>query len=101
MLLIDPAANLDIAEIAAYIADRSQDRHAARGLLTEFDEKFAAYARQPQMGDLRTDLGHGIRSFTVKRSYVVIYRELPEGIDVLRVFHGGRNYAKCFRRWWH
>ena len=49
------------------------------------------------MGEPRTDLDDDLRSFTFKRNYVVIYRPIPDGIDVLRVFHGAREYARWFR----
>ena len=37
------------------------------------------------------------RSFTIERNDVVIDRPLPDGIDVLRVFHGARDYERRFR----
>ena len=49
------------------------------------------------MGEPRLDLDDDLRSFAFKRNYVVIYRPIPGGIDVLRVFHGARDYARWFR----
>lgn len=56
-----------------------------------------SYARQPLMGDRREDLGPGLRSFPFKKNYVVIYRPLDDGIDVLRIFHSARDYPRLFR----
>lgn len=56
------------------------------------------YARQPRMGELREELGPDIRSFTHTRNYIVIYRPLDDGIDVLRVLHSARNWQRVFRR---
>lgn len=50
------------------------------------------------MGEPRTELAPGIRSFTYNRNYIVIYRALDDGIDVLRVIHSARNWRRVFRR---
>lgn len=49
------------------------------------------------MGELCPDLGEGIRIFAFGK-YVVIYRPLDDGIDVLRVFQGHRDYPTLFRQ---
>lgn len=91
-----PAADQDVEDLADYIGVERGNPHAAREFLTEFYRKCEVYARQPEMGDMRKDLSEGIRSFTFKRNYVVIYRPLDDGIDVLRVFHGVRDYRRLF-----
>jgi toxin ParE1/3/4 len=45
------------------------------------------------MGRERPDLRAGLRSFTVG-SYLIIYRPLADGIEVVRVLHGARDLAK-------
>jgi plasmid stabilization system protein ParE len=47
--------------------------------------------------DLSEDLGPDVRCFSFRKNYVVIYRPLDDGIDVLRVFHTSRDYARLFR----
>ena len=48
------------------------------------------------MGELRDDLGPDIRMFAFRKNYIVLYRPLDDGIDVLRVFHTARDYPRLF-----
>ncbi|MBW3600206.1 MAG: type II toxin-antitoxin system RelE/ParE family toxin [Planctomycetes bacterium] len=57
--------------------------------------KFQLYASQPRSGQARPDLGEDVRVFSHSR-YVVIYRPLDDGIDVLRVFRGEQDFARLF-----
>jgi len=34
--------------------------------------------------------------FTFKKNYVVIYRPIGDGVDVLRILHGRRDYSRLF-----
>jgi toxin ParE1/3/4 len=94
---VDPAAEDDLASIARYIGVDRQSPQAATDVIEAFRRKCEPYAHQPEMGDLRTELGDDLRSFTFMRNYVAIYRPLEDGIDVLRVFHGARDYVRLFR----
>ena len=49
------------------------------------------------MGQRRPDLGEGIRIFAFG-NYVVIYRTLDDGLDVLRVLRGHRDDPALSRR---
>jgi plasmid stabilization system protein ParE len=42
-------------------------------------------------------LGEDVRIFTHGR-YVVVYRPLDDGIDMLRVFRGEQDFPRLFRR---
>jgi plasmid stabilization system protein ParE len=48
------------------------------------------------MGTARPDLGGDLRVFSHKR-YVIVYRALADGIEVLRVVDGARDYPSLFR----
>jgi toxin ParE1/3/4 len=48
------------------------------------------------MGEVRDDLGPNIRIFAFRKNYIVLYRPLDDGIDVLRVFHTARDYPRLF-----
>ena len=95
-VLRTPAANLDLKKIADYIGVENQSPVAAHKFLDDFEEKCLAYANQPQMGEPRDDLDEELRSFTFKKHYVVVYRPFEDGIDVLRVIHGARDYPTLF-----
>ena len=95
-VLRTPAANADLREISDYIGVENQSSVAAHKFLDDFEEKCLAYANQPEMGEPRDDLEEGLRSFTFKKHYVVVYRPFEDGIDVLRVIHGAQDYPGLF-----
>jgi toxin ParE1/3/4 len=62
-----------------------------------FDEKLKLLADFPGMGAMREDLGPSIRTFPVG-NYLIIYRPMKSGIELLRVVHGARDLRRLFRR---
>lgn len=94
---VEAQAWRDIIAIAEFLADVAKNPAAGVRLLAEFDRKCETYARQPTMGDLRDDLlRENLRSFTFRRWYVAIYQPREDGIRVLRVFDGRRDYESLF-----
>jgi len=91
----DPLADRDLTEIATYIGEVNCSPDAARRFLDQLNEKLKLYATQPEMGELRPDLADGVRIFSFG-NYVVVYRPLADGIDVLRIFEGHRDYPTLF-----
>ncbi|MEX2287026.1 MAG: type II toxin-antitoxin system RelE/ParE family toxin [Planctomycetaceae bacterium] len=69
---------------------------AADRLLDAIDDKCRLYAAQPEMGDIRPDLGEMVRCFPVG-NYVVLYRPIQDGILVLLVIHGARDIPAVLR----
>ena len=45
----------------------------------------------PLAGRARREFGENLRSFVVD-NYVIFYETVPEGIDIVRVMHGRRNF---------
>jgi toxin ParE1/3/4 len=90
-----PLAELDLWEIWDYIADDSLDR--ADDFLDRVDEKLQSLARTPGMGRRREELLPGLQSFPVG-NYVVFYRAIEDGIDVIRILHGSRDIEEIFRQ---
>ena len=81
---------LDLEEIVRYIGAKNP---AAAARLTDLiEEECWRLARQPGLGQLRPDLLPGIR-FIPLGTYLIFYRESGEGIQVLRVLHGARDYG--------
>jgi toxin ParE1/3/4 len=83
-------AQSDLDEIWLYIAADRPD--AADRLMESFRSRFALFASQPSLGEVRPELGPRIRSFRVG-NYAVYYRELStgNGIEILRILHGARD----------
>ena len=91
-----PSAARDLDEIFDYIAIQGGRPATAERLIRDLAEKCQRYAAQPGMGTARPDLSEDFRVFSHKR-YVVVYRPLADGIEVLRVVHGARDYPHLFR----
>jgi toxin ParE1/3/4 len=62
-------------------ADRVYDRLAAR---VEILERF------PNAGSARPDIGDAARAL-VELPYLILYRLVPEGAQIVRVLHGARD----------
>ena len=95
---ITPIGEGSRLDIWQYIARDNPE--AADALIDQIDAASEQYARQPLMGEIREELGHELRSFTVGK-YVVIYRPADDGIVVLLVIHGARDVPAVFRSLFH
>lgn len=83
-----PLALADLAEIWAFIADDSEAN--ADRFLARLEAKLKLLATQPRMGRERPELMADVRSFPYAR-YVVFFVAQPDGIDIVRVLHSGRD----------
>ena len=86
-------ARADLDEIWFYIAQDNPD--AADKLNHTLLSRFRKLASMPQMGRLREELSHGLRSFPVGR-YIIFYRPKEDGIEIVRVLHGARDFPPLF-----
>ena len=83
----------DLDDIWLYIA--SDNLTAADRFVDELVRKFQTLATEPGIGRTRDELGESIRSFPVG-NYVIFYRALPDGIEVVRVLSGFRDIPNVF-----
>ena len=93
----DPDALADLDAIYDYIGRVSRSADRADEVVDRIHRACELYANQPGMGEQRPDLGPGLRTFAVS-PHVVIYRPFDDGIRVLRVFDGRRDYPALFRK---
>jgi len=84
-----PQAITDLAEIWDFIADDSEGR--ADTFIDLLDRKIHTLARRPNIGRAREEL----RSFPVGR-YIIFYRAISKGIEIVRVLHGARDLETLF-----
>jgi toxin ParE1/3/4 len=89
-----PAARIDLAGCYAYIGERNPD--AADRFLQAAEATLAALARMPGTGapyEVTSPRLQGLRCAQVKRfrNYLIFYRPIDGGIDVIRVLHAARN----------
>lgn len=87
------AAEDDLLEIWLYIAEDNQQ--AATRVLQSINEKCQLLADNAKFGPARPDIAPDMRYFVVG-SYLILYREAQNGIEVVRVLHGARNLDAIF-----
>ena len=80
----------DLFEIVSYIASRNP--LAATRLSDEIDRTCTLLAECPGTGQARDELRPGIRFLPIG-NYLVFDREKPDGVQIIRVIHGARNYG--------
>ena len=90
---VSDRAIADLDEIWSYIA--RDNPGAADTFTTALFLKFSKIAEFPEMGRRRDELSHGIRSFSVGR-YIVFYRQVKNGVEIVRVLHGARDFPPLF-----
>jgi toxin ParE1/3/4 len=83
----------DLLEIWVGLA--ASNVSAAERLLDDLDAATRLLATQPLIGKSRREFGAGIRSFPV-RDYVLVYRTIPGGVELVRVVHGARDLPRVF-----
>ena len=89
-------AKRDVADIARYIATSASNRAAGDKFAQALKEQCVKLATLPgQLGRIRADLGLNIRSFPFC-GYVLVFRYVDGGIDILRVLHGHRDVIAYF-----
>jgi toxin ParE1/3/4 len=86
-------AECDLIDILAYVGERNPA--AAGRLATAIDEKCHILAQFPLMGRERSELAPGLRSFPVN-NYIIFYQPIDDGIQVIRVLHGARDFPALF-----
>ncbi len=83
----------DLDEIWLYIARDSID--AAERVIASIQAAAQRLAEFPGMGQRRHDLLAGLLSFPVD-NYLIFYRKIRGGIEVLHVYHGARSIEELF-----
>jgi len=87
-LIFAPSARRDVLDIFDYIA---RDKPiAAANWIDKNEEKCALIATMPGFGERRPEFGPEIRSNVVGR-YVIFYRPINDGIEVVRGIAGDRD----------
>jgi toxin ParE1/3/4 len=89
-----PSAEKDLNEILQYIS--ADSLHHAEQLLLQIDKKCRMLAENPLLGKTRDELKPNLRSFPIS-SYVIFYRSIPSGIEVVRILHGARDIFSLFQ----
>jgi len=89
-----PSSYQDLREILEYI---SLDKPiAALRHVEKLEEACWMLARNPKMGTARGDLMPLLRVWSVGK-YAIFFRRADDGIEVVRVVHGARDFDALFK----
>jgi plasmid stabilization system protein ParE len=94
--LLSPDALQDLQDIWDFVA--LDNVSAADNLEDEFFNAFEKLARRPRIGHTRRDLTERDVRFWPTGSYLIVYREHPEALQVLAVLHGARDIPEVIRK---
>lgn len=92
-LRITPIAEADLAEIWAYIAERSPK--AATAFIERIESKFHPLLTFPEIGAPRDAIAPGLRAVPYK-NYVIYYVFDDTALTIVRVVHGARDVRALF-----
>jgi toxin ParE1/3/4 len=92
-ILRTPQSRDDYAVIYSYIAE--DNPRNAEIILRLFDEKLSLLAEHPFFGRPRPEFAAHLRSWVVHR-FVLFYRPLENGIELIRVLHGSMDITARF-----
>jgi toxin ParE1/3/4 len=87
-------ASRDIEDIIDYVADQ-RGLDAADRLLGKINKKCGMLVQFPSLGVRREELAPGLRSISVEE-YLVFYRLIENGVEILRVISGYRDLDALF-----
>jgi toxin ParE1/3/4 len=93
-LILDQAARGDLLEIWQYIAKDNES--AADAMLDRIQRGFEVISQFSHGGTARLELFPGLRSYSVG-NYVIYFRPLTNGVEVVRILHGARDAGNAFR----
>ena len=88
MLLRSSLAEQDLIDIYLHIS--KDNPFAAERLVRTINSKCELLARSPLIGRARPELRPDLRSFPFG-AYLILYRAIADGIEVVRVVHAARN----------
>jgi addiction module RelE/StbE family toxin len=82
-------ARTDLLGIVAYIAQDNPD--AAQALKDEIEAKTALLPTHPKLYKASRRVP-GMREFVVQRHYAVLYREMPQRVEIVAIVHTRRQW---------
>ena len=86
---LSPEALNDLQLVRDFIA--LDNTEAAERVIDQFFETFEHLAAWPKTGHVRTDLTSKNVRFWPVGSYLVVYRDHSDGVQIVAVLHGSRD----------
>jgi toxin ParE1/3/4 len=87
-------AERDLVEIGDFIA--RDNPVAAAQFVALLEQRCSLLAVHPLAGRARDELIKGLRSLAYGR-YVIFYRAIEDGAEIVRVLHGARDVRRALR----
>jgi len=94
--VLAPDALQDLQDIWDFIG--SDNVPAANKLEDESFEAFEMLAKRPRMGHTRSDLTERDVRFWPVGQYLIVYRSLPNTLQIVAVLHGARDVVEAIRK---
>lgn len=91
--VINVLASRDLSKIADYFTETNID--AGERFFREFNRKCQQLVAFPNSGKSYDTIRPGLRGISLQ-GYIVFYRVLEDGIEILRVVSGRRNLPSLF-----
>jgi len=92
-LILSPEAEQDLIDIWIYIAKDSPVN--ADSYTDKLYDKGVILSENPEIGTERPDLMEALRCFPID-NYVLYYREINNGIEIVRFLHASRDICAIF-----
>lgn len=90
---LTPQAEADITAIVLYIAEDNPP--AAVRWYEDILRHCRNLGEAPELGVARRDVRPDLRTFPAG-NYMILYRMIAEGAEIVRVVHGARQWQKLF-----
>ncbi len=90
-----PEAEEDLEAIIYYVAAKEGRSRVAEQIAAGIRETCAKLAANPAIGQVEDRFANTCRRFTFKR-WVILYRPFEQGIAVLRIVDGARDFDRLF-----
>ena len=86
-------ARHDLIDIWDHIA--ADNPEAADAVLDRIDKGCLGLLDHPHLGPARNDIRPGLR-YLIVGDYVILYRVLDDGVEIVRIVHGRRDLFNLF-----
>ena len=85
-----PRARRDLGRLWHRLAEEASPERAD-AFLNRFERALLDLAALPESAPPTPQYGPGLRRYVFRRRYLVFYRPIPSGIEVIRVLHGAQD----------
>ena len=90
--VLQPSAEIDIEQIAAWIVERA-DVDTALSYVARIRARIATLVDFPNRGSNRPEFGDGIRSIAFEGRYLILYRVVGDRVLVTRIVAGAQDLS--------